>query len=95
MHHASNKMKTFQILSQYAKPGARLVICDVLAGSLLAQYFDAHVAQACTTGHEVSFLSRSFAESLCYLTGWQQPVFRDLHLQWHFATREDIGVFLS
>lgn len=48
-----------------------------------------------STGHEVSFLSKEFATSLCKTTGWEAPSFVDVALQWHFETKEDIGKFLS
>lgn len=95
LHHASNKTYAFHRFSLYTKPRGRLIILDVFAGSRLAHYFDVHVAQACITGHDVQFLSRGFAESLCQLTGWEPPVFLDIHLHWHFAHREEIGVFLA
>ena len=95
LHHAMNKFTAFQRMRRYAKPGARLVILDVFVGSPLARYFDMHVARACTTGHEVSFLSREFAKSLCFLTGWTKPVFTDLNLEWNFQSRRDIGEFLA
>lgn len=95
IHHASNKTKAFSRLHKYAKTGARLVICDIFAGSKLADYFDFHVAKTCTTGHEVSFLSKNFAKSLCHTTGWSEPKFSDVALQWNFDSKEDIGIFLS
>ena len=95
MHHAENKVQAFKLFHQYSKPYARLLVFDVFANTRLADYFDEHVATTCTTGHEVSFLSKKFAKSLCYITGWSEPDFVDIHLQWHFSTKKDIGVFLS
>ncbi|USD63347.1 methyltransferase domain-containing protein [Vibrio sp. SCSIO 43140] len=94
-HHVKSKEAVLSNLAQFAKPGARLVICDIFSGTKLSDYFDEHVAISCTTGHEVSFLSKPYAKSLCKLTGWSEPKFTDLALQWHFERKEDIGVFLS
>lgn len=94
-HHVKDKVSTLKKLAENSSKGTRLVICDIFAGTQLSSYFDAHVAVSCTTGHEVSFLSKEFATSLCKTTGWEAPSFVDVALQWHFETKEDIGKFLS
>ena len=94
-HHVKSKEAVLNNLAQYARRGAKLVICDIFSGTKLSDYFDEHVAVSCTTGHEVSFLSKPYATSLCLNTGWGKPKLRDLALQWHFKSKQDIGVFLS
>jgi SAM-dependent methyltransferase len=94
-HHVRDKAATLRHLAKNSSKGTRLVICDIFAGTTLSAYFDTHVAITCTTGHEVSFLSKEFATSLCQTTGWEVPSFIDVALQWHFETKEDIGKFLS
>lgn len=71
-----------------------MIIGDVFAGSKLAQHFDDKVAKYCVTGHEVSFLSREYTESLCQLVGFQKPEFFDFDARWEFERKEDIGNFL-
>lgn len=95
IHHVTDKTAAFTRFAQVARPGARLVIADIFAGTPLARYFDAFIARSCSTGHEVAFLSHDFAESLCMLTGWGQPVFHEVITPWEFARREDIGRFLQ
>ena len=70
------------------------LVGDVFVGSTLAQHFDDKVAKHCATGHEVSFLSREFAESLCELIGFEKPTFTDFNAKWKFERKEDIGNFL-
>ena len=94
-HHVKDKHQVLNKIGEFSKPGARLVICDIFSGTKLADYFDEHVAVTCTTGHEVNFLSKSFAKSLCRNTGWSEPEFDDISLQWQFETEADIGLFLS
>lgn len=94
-HHVANKTAAFERIAELVRPGGRLVIVDVFAGTQLARYFDGTIARTCCTGHEVAFLSREFAESLCALTGWEAPVFHDVTTPWEFAEREDIGRFLA
>lgn len=60
-HHVPNKSSAFQNFYALLKPGGRVVIADILAGSNLARHFDLEVAKYCITGHEVSFLSKEFA----------------------------------
>ena len=94
IHHVAEKTAAFRRFSELARPGGRLVIADIFAGTRLARYFDSVIARTCCTGHEVAFLSREFAESLCAMTGWNTPTFHDVTTPWEFDHREDIGHFL-
>jgi len=93
-HHLKQKVKAFENYSSILKKGGRLVIADVFQGSSLARHFDDKVAKYCITGHEVSFLSRDFADSLCFLVDFEKPKFYDINLHWKFNERTDIGLFL-
>lgn len=93
-HHVLNKTKSFQNLYSLLKPGGRLVISDVYAGSNLARHFDLHVAKYCATGHEVAFLTKEFADSLCYIAGFEEPRFYDVNIPLNFSKREDIGNYI-
>ncbi|MBC00337.1 MAG: methyltransferase type 11 [Rhodobacteraceae bacterium] len=95
IHHVTDKTSAFTRFSALARPGGRLVIADIFAGTPLARYFDGFIARSCSTGHEVAFLSHEFAESLCALTGWGQPTFDEVITPWEFRNREDIGRFLQ
>lgn len=94
LHHVFNKTEAFKRFFNFLKPSGRLVIGDVFVGSTLARHFDDRVAKYCATGHEVSFLSREYAESLCFLTGFEKPDFHDFNTRWVFDKKEDVGVFL-
>ena len=93
-HHVPNKTAAFQHFYKLLKKGGRLVISDVFAGSTLAKHFDLEVAKYCVTGHEVAFLTEEFADSLCYLMGFQKPQFIKKTIQWKFSSKEDLGIFL-
>ncbi|WP_249692274.1 methyltransferase domain-containing protein [Stappia sp. WLB 29] len=95
IHHVTDKTSAFTRFAQVVRPGGRLVINDIFAGTPLARYFDAFIARSCSTGHEVAYLSHEFAESLCQLTGWGAPVFHEMVTPWEFRKREDIGRFLQ
>jgi SAM-dependent methyltransferase len=94
-HHVPDKTQAFRRLAAHCRPGARLVLIDVFAGSPTARYFDDFVARTCITGHEVAFLSNEFAHSLCALTGWEDAIVEDQTYCWSFERIEDVGIFLK
>jgi SAM-dependent methyltransferase len=94
-HHVRNKELVMRNLAQSAHARSEVYIFDIFSGSSVAKFFDGYVAHACTTGHEVSFLSKEYAESMCITTGWECPEFVDIPLQWEFDSRADVGLFLS
>jgi arsenite methyltransferase len=93
-HHCLDKSTAFENFAELLKPNGRILICDVLSSSQLAKYFDIEVARYSMTGHEVAFLSHEFSSSLCYLYGFTEPTFYDLHYPWIFDSQEDIGLFM-
>jgi arsenite methyltransferase len=93
-HHCQNKSKAFENFAYLLKKEARILICDVFSGSSLADYFDAEVAKYSINGHEVAFLTKNFASSLCYLFHFSEPEFYDLDYHWNFKTEEELGMFM-
>lgn len=93
-HHCMNKSESFKNFHELLKTNGRLFICDVFSGSFLADYFDSEVSRYSSTGHEVAFLTKGFASSLCSLYGFTKPKFHDMDFYWHFDTREDLGIFM-
>ena len=94
-HHVNNKVSVMSKLATSSNINAKLVIFDIFTGSSVAEFFDYFVSRACTTGHEVSFLSKEYASSLCHVSGWKEPELIDIPLKWQFNNKEEIGVFLS
>ena len=94
VHHIRQKGKSFGNMGRILKRGGRAVIGDVFVGSRLAQHFDAQVAKYCVVGHEVSFLSREYAKTLCELNGFEKPEFHEIAVKWRFKKKADIGLFL-
>lgn len=94
MHHLMQKTKSFGNMNRILKKNGRVVICDVFQDSKLAEHFDDKVAKYSITGHEVSFLSREYAKTLCYLAGFEKPKFYDVNMEWKFKNKKDIGLFL-
>jgi len=94
-HHVKNKELVFRNLSKYSTANTELYLFDIFSGTSVSTFFDTFVAKACITGHEVNFLSKEYATSLCFVTGWGAPEFHDIFLQWEFETEYDIGKFLS
>ena len=94
MHHSQNKQGYMEMIKKILKENGRVVICDVFTGSKLAKHFDDRVAKYCVTGHEVAFWTREFAETICFLNGFEKPKFYDLNIKWKFKEKQDIGRFL-
>jgi len=94
MHHCFNKTKAFKNFAKTLNKNGRLVIADVWCGSKLAKHFDTKVAKYCISGHEVAFWTNEFAESLCFLAGFEKPKIYNLKIQWKFNSKKDIGIFL-
>jgi len=94
LHHCFNKTAAFKNFARVLKKNGRLVIGDVFSGSKLAKHFDTQVARYCATGHEVAFWTDEFAESLCFLSGFEKPKIEDLKIEWKFKTKKDLGIFL-
>lgn len=94
LHHLFEKTEGFKRFFSALKPGARMLITDIFSGTILAQHFDDRVAKYCVTGHEVAFWSREYADTLCFLNGFEKPEFYDFDAKWVFDKKEDIGVFL-
>lgn len=94
-HHVHDKTKAMCAMRNTINSNGHLCLFDIFIEDATAPFFDDFVAKSCTTGHEVSFLSREFAKSLCYLCGWQLPRFHALDVWWAFENDDSMGRFLS
>lgn len=95
-HHSNNQTEGIKRIHHCLKPGGRMVIFDVFAGTPLARHFDAHVARYCETGHEAKFMSEDFARTLCFLAGFDDAKVKIVevpHRFW-FASLWDMGNFI-
>lgn len=94
MHHSFNKVASFKNFYQLMKPGGRVVIADVFSNSLLSKHFDLFVSRYCVTGHEVSFWSDSFVESVAALSSFKLVYIERLDQRWWFDSEMELGDFL-
>lgn len=94
LHHCFNKTKAFENFHKVLKPEWRLVIVDVLSGSDLARHFDDKVAKYCITWHEVSFFTKEYFDSLCFVSNLKDNKTTDLDVKRSFNNEEDIWKFL-
>jgi len=95
-HHCPDQTQAMKNIYNALTKGGKMVICDVFQGSKLAKHFDGPVARYCTTGHEAKFLSDEFAESLCYLAGFDESKVKIVNLpqKWKFDSENDLGDFV-
>ena len=94
IHHCLHKTQAFQNFQKILKPGGKLVLVDVLSWSDLARHFDDKVAKYSLTGHEVSFLSKEYFDSLCFSSWLKNIRTQDLDVKRKFTQEKDIGDFL-
>lgn len=95
-HHLKNQSQAIKNIYNSLVSGGLVVVCDVFQGSALARFFDLQVNQYCETGHEVKFLSREFAKSICYVAGFNQENVSIFHLpqKWYFDSEIELGRFV-
>ncbi|WP_167458886.1 class I SAM-dependent methyltransferase [Pseudomonas wadenswilerensis] len=94
-HHVRDKTETFSRWRRLVHGNSRMAIFDIFSHNRTARFFDGFVARSCVTGHEVSYLSKDFATSLCANTGWREPEFHDIDLKWSFENEQHLGRFLG
>lgn len=92
VHHIDDKRPLFAELWRVVKPGGRLVVSDVAAGSTVAQFLDGYVGAHNSTGHEGVFIDEDTLVEL-RAAGWavQSHGVRDFH--WVFADRSAMAAF--
>lgn len=95
-HHLPNQEIGMKKSYQALKENGKLILCDVWRGSDLAEHFDGPVAQYCCTGHDVKFLSDTYAKTICKKAGFDpsKVSIQDLDQKWVFEKEEDIGRFI-
>lgn len=64
VHHIADKRPLFHELHRVLKPGARLVLSDVAAGSAEAGFLDGYVGACNSTGHEGVYLDATTLHDL-------------------------------
>lgn len=86
VHHIDDKRPLFAELLRVVKPGGRLVVSDVAAGSAVARFLDDYVGTHNSTGHEGVFLDQNTLQELAS-AGWtvEEHSIRSFH--WMFADR--------
>lgn len=93
-HHVKNKTECMKCCHRYSSDNAKLFVFDIFSHNKTSKFFDSFIARSCITGHEVSFLTKEFSKSLCFITGWKEPSFFDYSLKWTFSSELQIGQFL-
>ena len=93
-HHCKEQEKAMSRIYASLKPNGIFVLCDVFQGSKLAEHFDGPVSSYCITGHDVNFLSETYAKTIAKKAGFQSVQLVDLDQKWIFDKKEHIGEFI-
>lgn len=92
VHHIEDKRPLFADMQRVTKPGGRLVLSDVAAGSDVASFLDGFVGAHNSTGHEGAFLGDATREEL-RSTGWQVNTCELVRFHWCFSHRSQMADF--
>lgn len=92
VHHIEDKRPLFADLRRAVKPGGRLVLSDVAAGSAVAHFLDGYVGDNNSTGHEGVFLSQYTLQELAE-AGWSVESCEQVDYHWLFDDRDAMSAF--
>ena len=92
VHHLSDKRPLFSELHRVIKPGGRLIVSDVAAGSAVAHFLDDYVGAHNSTGHDGVFLDDHTFQELRE-TGWTVLYSYTPYFNWEFSTRFEMASF--
>lgn len=92
VHHIEDKRALFAEMRRVTRPGGRLVLSDVAAGSETARFLDGFVGATNSTGHEGVFLDARTWQEL-HDAGWQVAGQKTADFHWRFTDRETMADF--
>jgi SAM-dependent methyltransferase len=95
LHHSRSHGATIGECHRVLKPGGELAICDVPAGSRLADWLNGFVASHCPAGHEGNFPALGSVARLCREAGFVEIAEEVRDVPWQFERRADIATFFK
>jgi len=94
IHHIEDKLPLFSDIYRVTKPGGRLVVSDVAAGSAVASFLDDYVGAFNSTGHEGLYLDDRTVENISS-TGWLVRSVEQVDYHWKFPGLDDMETFCN
>lgn len=93
LHHLDSKAAFAAEAERILRPGGRIAVADVSAGSDVARFLNGSVDRLSVTGHAGEFLARGELAALLTAAGYRDVVEREQHCQWVFPDFEVLLVF--
>ena len=93
LHHAENRLAVFREMRRVLRPGGRLCILEVAAGSITDRFLNGFVHSHNSMGHEGRFVDDGFRNDL-ELAGWQIQKDQLCRYTWDFPDEAGMVDFM-
>jgi len=93
MHHLPDKLAFVTECARVLKPGGRIVVSEVVEGSLVAKFLNGPVDRLTANGHKGSFVKPGELRELLQTGGFTHVEERYYHLHWQFGSLGDMARF--
>jgi SAM-dependent methyltransferase len=95
LHHVPDKLSTFQEFARVLHPGGRLVIGDVARDTNVQRFFDEHVDEYCSTGHDLKFIGQRDLDLFCDWCSLDVQYYGIENVPWTFDSASQAGRYLT
>lgn len=95
LHHSEDIPATLAESLRILRPGGRFAVCDVEAGSAVANWLNGYVDAHNRQGHRGTFLTRTELTALLGATGFEDIGVERRDVPWRFPSVQHLGRFFK